>query len=196
MAKNLSKEDLISLLSENLQLPKESAEAAIDQVVNKIGEYLAEFKEVILNGFGPPITVKQKSVPGLEKQSDPSQTLVSNTEAPLSSNEQRKLKRRNFILDIEIQDQSTGETIGDLGDITAEGIMIVSETPISEKKVFSFLIKLPREADEELSIKFEARSIRCQETVHENIYITGFRIESLDEENKHKIEYLIREYAV
>jgi Bacterial DNA-binding protein/PilZ domain len=202
MTKKLSKEEIISLLAENLKLPEASAKGAVDHLVEKIKEYLSQNKEISVNGFGAPITIRQKSMTdskgnsGYSEQDGKNQTISKDIKTAQSQSDQRKMQRRNFILDIEIIDRSTGSIIGDMGDITSEGIMVVSEEPIAEKKPFSLEVQLPKEAGNELSITFDALSIRCQETIHENIYITGFKITSLDDENKQKIELFIREYAV
>ncbi len=201
MPKNLSKEEIISLLAENLELPQATANEAFDHLVGRIKEYLATHKEITVSGFGSPITIRQKGSTDQNGPHNPDQikkdsAFPDHINRTRSGFEQRKLKRRNFILDIEIVDRATGMIIGDMGDITAEGIMVVSDEPIAEQKSFSFEVRLPDEADEVLAILFEAQSIRCQETIHENIYVTGFKITSLDEENRNKIEFLIREYAV
>jgi nucleoid DNA-binding protein len=200
MSKNLTKNDLIVSLAAELRVSKSVANAALDHLVDKIVENLAVYGEVILTGFGAPITVRQKAKGGDGQVDEMSNQLENQIPGlPLKSQpgiEQRKLQRRNFILDIEVFDRSTQKTIGDLGDVTIEGMMLVSDEPVAENKSFELGIRLPEEAEVQLEIEFTALSIRCQKTIHENIYITGFKIESLDEKNRRQIEYFIDEYAV
>jgi len=120
-----------------------------------------------------------------------------------SASEQRKLKRRNFVIDMRIIDRNDFKEdtedlpeIGDLADITVEGIMLVSDQPIVEDKLYEMKVILPVEVAEERYIDFNARAIRCKETIHENIFMTGFKIESLDDSNKQRIRNLIDRYAV
>ncbi len=193
MSNILSKNDLVELMARELELPDDSVKEAINKMVNKIVEHLTAYGEVSITGFGAPITVKQKSKSASVKTDQKLTTIIESSKPGI---EQRKLKRRNFILNIEVQEENSGKILGDLGDITTEGIMLVSDDPILEDKLFSLKIQLPEEADEQLEIGFEAQSIRCQKTIHEAIFITGFKITTLDEENRKKIEYFIEEYAI
>ncbi len=181
------------MMAKELELPDNTVKAAINNMVSKVVEYLTAYGEVSITGFGAPITVKQKPK---SAQVQPGQKLTTIIESAKPSIEQRRLERRNFILNIEVFDRNSDKLLGELGDITSEGIMIVSDDPIAENEKFELVIRLPEEADEQLEIVFDAQSIRCQKTIHEAIYITGFRIKSLDDENKRKIGYFIEEYAV
>ena len=193
MSNILSKNDLVEMMASELGLPDDAVKVAINNMVSKIVEYLTAYGEVSITGFGAPITVKQKSKSASIKADQKLTTIIESSKPGI---EQRKLKRRNFILNIEVQEKNSGKILGDLGDITTEGIMLVSDDPITENKSFSLKIELPEEADEPLEIVFDAQSIRCQKTIHEAIFITGFKITALDEENREKIEYFIEEYAV
>ncbi len=115
----------------------------------------------------------------------------------------RKLERKNFIRDIEIIDRNgpVGEdgeppVLGDLADITVEGVMLVSDEPIAEKVAFQMRLVLPEEIEGKNKIEFEAESIRCNQTIHDSIYTTGFLITKLDEDNHEIIDKLISEFAV
>lgn len=117
--------------------------------------------------------------------------------------EKRKLERKNFIYDIEVADlaqpvDETGEhpVIGDLADITEEGVMLVTDEAVQEQKTFSMRVILPEDIEGLKFIDFEAESIRCNETIHETIFTTGFRITRLDDSNRSVIKRLIDEYAV
>ncbi|MBU2646049.1 PilZ domain-containing protein [bacterium] len=117
--------------------------------------------------------------------------------------ERRKLDRKNFIYDIEVLDRNQsneGEdgffVLGDLADITVEGVMLVSDEPIAEKTLFQLRVVLPEEIEATSEIDFDAESIICKKTIHESIYTTGFRITNLDDSNRSIISRLISEYAV
>lgn len=203
MQKTLTKNDLIVKLAKSLDLSESTAESGINQIMNLIIENLTAYKKIKLTGFGAPITIKQKPKvspevqdPGISEPVKPEEELSMVPELSVSGHEKRKFKRRNFILNIEIIDSNTNQIIGDLADITTKGVMIVSDDPVQENKILPFLIRLPKEANEKLEIVFTAKSIRCQKTIHENIFITGFKIENILEENRQKIAYLINEYAV
>lgn len=201
MPKNLNKEELIETLMNELFLSKTLATSVLNLLGEKIFETITAYDQVALTGFGSPVTIKRKQktdakLSPLEEMMASGQKLSKVLEESKPGFEQRKLQRRNFILDFAVQNQKTGEIIGDLGDITTEGLMLVSEEEIEADKTFQLRISMPEEAEEELDIVFKARSIRCQETIHESIFTTGFSLVDLDEETREKIEYLIREFAV
>ena len=193
MPKVLTKNELIESAAEELKLPDKTTKAVFNHLVGKIIESLAVYGEITLSGFGSPITVKQKQK---HQELDKEQKLSTIPKTPKPAIEQRKLQRRNFILDIEVMDRIKDIVLGDLGDITTEGLMLVTDDPVVENELFKMKIRLPDETDEKLEFFFDALSVRCQKTIHEKIYITGFKIQDLDDENKQKIEYFINEYAV
>ncbi len=204
MAINLTKAELIQKLSTRINIPEVKAKEALDIIVQRIIESLTIDNEVILSGFGGPITIKRKAQFSDKASNGTGQIDSVREEEKLSSTikksqpvlEQRKLERRNFILDLEIIDRDTDQVVGDLGDITTEGIMLVSDQPVEEDKLFHFKITLPAEAGECLDIVFDAKSIHCRKTVHESIFTTGFTIENLDQNNLKNITHIIEKYAV
>lgn len=119
-------------------------------------------------------------------------------------NEKRKLQRRNFLLDMEVvdvngigEDGNKGIVLGDLADITIEGLMLISETPVDNNATYQLRVNLPEDVvGTENVIDFEAKSFTCRKTIHENIYTTGFKMTKLDEENKKRIRAVISEYAI
>lgn len=119
-------------------------------------------------------------------------------------NEKRKLQRRNFLLDMEVidingidEDGNKGIVLGDLADITIEGIMLISEQPVDNNATYQLRVNLPEDViGTEKAINFEAQSFNCHKTIHENIYTTGFKMTKLDGENKQRIREIISEYAI
>jgi len=117
--------------------------------------------------------------------------------------EKRKLQRRNFIYDIEVFDRSRPADddgkfvpLGDLADVTVEGVMLVTDTPVEENRVYQLRVVLPDDVTGMRILDFEARSIRCSKTIHESIFTTGFLITRMDEATRSAISKLIDEYAV
>lgn len=117
--------------------------------------------------------------------------------------DKRKLQRRNFIYDIEVQDRSrkneeTGDflVLGELADITVEGVMLVTDDPVAETTRFPLRILLPEAVNGLTFIDFEAESIRCSKTIHETIFTTGFRVIRMDEATQAVVERFIEEFAV
>ncbi len=197
MSKNLTKAEVASIISSDLGLSDETAKATLNVIIKSIQEALIVYKEVTLTDFGGvPITIKYTQKTKSQETStvpDPGQKLSDESKP---GHEARKLKRRNFVIDLEIVDMDTGQTLGDIGDITTEGLMIVSEEPIEEKRVFRFKVVTQEDLEENINMEFSAKSIRCQKTIHEHIYTTGFLIENLDQENFNRVSTLINSFAV
>ena len=136
------------------------------------------------------MTIPEKEKPKITAENE----ISSRASQHRPASEKRKLKRRNFIIDMRIIDRNDFREdtedlpeIGDLADITVEGILLVSDVPIVEDKLYEMKVILPEEVEQNRYIDFDARAIRCKETIHENIYMTGLRIESLDDTNKQRI---------
>ena len=207
MHKNFSKSEFISIVSNELELPAGKAELVLNKLIHRVQEILSTYGEITLSGLGNPITITHKSktifIPENSDEGNPLNDLpkpdffpeASTLDKP-SGSEQRNLKRQNFIIDLEVIDMESNQIIGDVGDITPEGLMLVSEQPIEESKRFKFKIAFPEDAEIKMQIEFEAESIRCVRTIHESIFTTGFKIENPDSENLLSINKMIKRYAV
>ena len=217
MDDNLTKKDLTSIVAKEAELNLRQSRKFIDSLLRVIQTSLADNQPVKLRGFGTFSIELQKSRNGINPRTGERMTIPEEQKPKFKAgkemtkevnrfrpaSEKRKLKRRNFIIDMLIIDRNDFREgaddmpeIGDLADITVEGIMLVSDKPIEEDKLYELKVILPEEVAEGRYIDFDARAIRCSETIHENIYMTGFAIVSLDDINKQKIRHLIERYAV
>jgi len=106
----------------------------------------------------------------------------------------RKLKRRHLIYYLRLFNQSTGNLIGHLVDITTEGIKVLSEDPIPVDKHYQFEMQLPEELETE-KISFDATSVHCEKDTNPDFYATGFRIDQIDSDHAALIEKLIDEFG-
>jgi len=217
MEDKLNKTALALRIAREANLTQTEARRLIDAFCQCLSESLAAHQAVVLSGFGTFWVSQRQPRPGIHPRTGeriwlpetvipkfkPGRKLAQTVNHFQPMSEKRKLKRRNFIFDIGIVDRdqavdSEGDSgvIGDLADITVEGLMLVSEVPIAENTMFSLRINLPEPIRGQQSIDFTARSIRCIKTIHETIFTTGFQIVDLDEPNRALIQTLIDEYAV
>lgn len=109
--------------------------------------------------------------------------------------EKRKIYRRHLIYYLRVFDIATGNLLGHLVDITTEGIMLISETPIETGLTFQLRMDLPAFVFGKPELHFEARSVWCQSDVNTDFYDTGFQLIDISEQDQHIIEQIIEEYG-
>lgn len=88
----------------------------------------------------------------------------------------RKLKRRFPIYYMKVYDRRSKQMVGRLVDITAEGMRLVSETPIEPGTVFNMRMDLPRPVENHSFLDFKAVSVWCDIDKNPDFFDTGYRI--------------------
>jgi PilZ domain len=109
--------------------------------------------------------------------------------------DKRILERKHLIYYLQVVDRDTGELIGRLVDITAEGIMLLSEQPLPTGQVFQLRMLLPKEASEGDHLDFTAKSLWSARESNPDLYDTGFQFVGVTIENAKIIEDLISDYG-
>jgi hypothetical protein len=111
--------------------------------------------------------------------------------------ERRRLKRRTLIYYLRVLDRDSGTEIGHLVDITTDGILVMSTTPLEVGRRFrlGMQLPLPGDAPGSESVEFEAESIRSSRDVNHDFVDTAFKVTSLSERHRHHIETLIEDYG-
>lgn len=105
--------------------------------------------------------------------------------------EKRKLKRKQLIYYLNVFDRNTGERVGQLVNITTEGLMLTSETPVAGDTLFQLRMVLPEEIKGQEQITFDARSLWCAKSVNPEFYDIGFKLVNISQESAKVIESLI-----
>lgn len=114
--------------------------------------------------------------------------------------EQRTLTRRELIYYLKISDRQSDREIGRLGDIHAEGMLVLSEKPLPGGRIFEAKVELPKalqpsEGRKDIPLRFESLWSRPgpkNSTYHE----TGTRFLDLEESQRAVISQLIDLYAM
>lgn len=111
--------------------------------------------------------------------------------------ERRRLKRRTLIYYLRVTDDASGQDLGHLVDITTEGILVMSPTPIEVGKTFRLRMQLPDSdgAAGKEPVQFEARSLRNSRDVNHDFIDTAFQVTSLSPHHRSHIESLIDDYG-
>jgi len=113
--------------------------------------------------------------------------------------EQRSLTRRELIYYLKISDRKTGREIGRMGDIHAEGMLVLSEKTLPVGAICNAALELPKAlqtgGQKEVFLKFEVMWSRPgpkNSTYQEN----GTRFISPDQSQQEAINNLIELFAM
>jgi len=109
--------------------------------------------------------------------------------------EQRKLKRRHIMFYSRVFNQKTGKLIGYLGDITAKGMMVISEYPLEIDSYYLLRMDLPADIYLKSSLNFKAIGVWCRPDIDPNFYNTGFRLSNTSQEDIDIIERIVEDYG-
>lgn len=105
----------------------------------------------------------------------------------------RRLRRHHLIFYLKVYDVQSGEQLGFLGDITIEGMMVMSKERIEIGQVYEIEVRNQSGLSQEQTVRCHARSVWCQTDVNPEYYATGFQFDSVPPDSEHAIRALIRE---
>lgn len=109
--------------------------------------------------------------------------------------DRRRLKRRHLIYYLRVFDRQSGDLLGRLVDLTTEGIMLLSESPVPLGRTYSCRVVLPGQGADAREVTFDAHSVWCRKDVNPAFYAAGFTLEGPDPQAVETIEGLIAEYG-
>ena len=107
--------------------------------------------------------------------------------------DRRKISRQRLVSLTVVIDAHSGDVLGRIGNLSAEGLMLCSDQPLDIDHTYTLQIKLPDEVGGKIDLNLEARSLWSQRAVDPTYYSTGFEILSLDEDDRRVLEILIED---
>lgn len=110
--------------------------------------------------------------------------------------EKRKLKRRQLIYYLRVLDRDSETLVGRLVDITTEGVMLLSESPLELDKLYKFKMILPPHFEARQEITFDAKCLWSKIDVNPDLYISGFQFGRVSSQDIRLIEELILDYEL
>ncbi len=108
--------------------------------------------------------------------------------------EQRKSPRKIADQVLEVSDQITGTQIGRVVNISAEGLMLLSQEPIVTGSVYQLEMTLPGPDGSSQYISFGAEAVWTTEATQPESFWTGFRIIDISGEDVLSIDNLIMDW--
>ena len=110
--------------------------------------------------------------------------------------ERRKLERRHIMFYSRIFDRKTGKLLGYLGNITTDGVMVISEEPLRCDQDYKLRLDLPEDLYQQPVLNLDAHSLWCQTDIDPNFFNTGFRLLGLEEMDRAIIEQILVDYRI
>ncbi|MFV0436607.1 MAG: PilZ domain-containing protein [Desulfopila sp.] len=107
----------------------------------------------------------------------------------------RKVERRHLVFYLRVFDGLGSKVIGHIVDISAQGLMLISDDPLPVNKGYRLRMRLPAEIVDKDEIILEAISRWCRQDDNPDFYITGFQISELTPEVEKYISCLIEDFS-
>jgi len=107
--------------------------------------------------------------------------------------ERRKHRRKCPRFPAVVLDQQTDRFVGYVGNLTPEGLMLVSDGPLEVGLESRFKIDLPEEILGRRQFVFTASGLWCQAGAHSCTYCSGFAFQNLTAEDYDLIRQLMED---
>jgi len=108
--------------------------------------------------------------------------------------EKRHSRRWELVFYLRIFDQADGSLLGHVIDISADGLMLLSEIPIELNKDFDLNLEMPASGtNERKKISLKAHSIWKSSDANPDLIDTGFQLINPEKSSVDAIKKLIRE---
>lgn len=107
------------------------------------------------------------------------------------SKERRRLERHSVSTSLEVFDLDTGDHLGRVVDLHAEGLMLLSERPLDLFRSFALQVNLPMTLNGMTEFLLDAESLWNRESISGQQYWTGLHFTNLPEESRQCIERMV-----
>lgn len=113
----------------------------------------------------------------------------------MDDKKRRKLERHHLVFYLRVFTQSDRQVLGHVVDISAEGMMLLSDTPIEIDKNYSVTMRLPMDKVGKGDMSFDVLSCWCREDTNPDFFLSGFKIEEIDSKVAGYIRHLVDEFG-
>lgn len=109
--------------------------------------------------------------------------------------EMRGVERRHLVFYLRVFDGMSSKVIGHIVDISAQGLMLISDNPVPINEEYRLRMRLPAEIGDKDEIIIDATSRWCKQDVNPDFFITGFQIFNLTTDIEKYILCLIDDFS-
>ena len=85
--------------------------------------------------------------------------------------------------------------LGHVVDMTPQGLMLISETPLPSDTAFRLEIELPEGFANKRSVTFDARSLWCEVDIDPHFHNTGFQLFDITPDDVAIIEAIVAAFG-
>jgi hypothetical protein len=110
-------------------------------------------------------------------------------------NDMRAVERRHLVFYLRVFDGMSSKVIGHIVDISAQGLMLISDSAVPVNENYRLRMRLPAEIADKDEIMINATSRWCKQDVNPDFFITGFQIHALTPEVEKYILCLIEDFS-
>ncbi len=108
--------------------------------------------------------------------------------------ENRKFNRIHLIHYLRLFDRKSGDLIGNLVDLTSEGLQLISEKAIEPGKLLEIRMEFPEEVDGEQEVQINAESVWCDHQLDPDLFSVGCKLIPITPSHVTIIRDLIENY--
>jgi len=106
----------------------------------------------------------------------------------------RRLERAHLIYFLRVFDANSGDLLGQMVDLTTDGIMVIGEGAIPPRQKYTLRMDLPRNVAVGRHLTVEARCKWCRKDPSGDFYNVGFRILDMSPEAHEVVDHLIARF--
>lgn len=108
----------------------------------------------------------------------------------------RKLPRLTLSRVVPIEDVINGGVLGELVNLTADGLMLMTDRPVSPQAVFQLALRLPESIGGADRIDIGADCLWSRRSDDYHRYWAGFAIIDISERDRERLAVLLAEYGL
>lgn len=108
----------------------------------------------------------------------------------------RRLEREQLDRFIRVVDNQSGELAGFLVDLSIDGVLLGSDSPLDMSGTSKFKLEFPEDLPVNEEVTFDAQGIWGNQGENSIFYETGFRIINMPGEVRHRVEKLIASHRL
>lgn len=111
--------------------------------------------------------------------------------------ERRKAQRKSLMAYTQVFDLYSGSLLGYLGDLNAEGAMVIGMKPLEENIEITLAIELPKLPDSNASrMAIPSRIVWCQRDISPEFFNIGFAFKKVTPDQAAIIEAVMKNYEL
>lgn len=106
----------------------------------------------------------------------------------------RRVERAHLIYFLRVFDAASGELLGQMVDLTTDGLMVIGEHPVAARRKYTLRMDLPRNIPMGGHLTVEALCKWCRRDPGGDFYSMGFRITELPPDTHRVVDQLIERF--